>query len=676
MQASNQVFLLGQVNALQWFVQLGLLSVLPLMVLYGLEYGWLSSIYRTLTMFGSFSPIFFMMEIATKAYFFDNALTFGRSSYMATGRDFVIRHLDFPENFRATANSHLYLGMEALCLLLLTTAYGTFQSITAYMFFFVTGWLFTFSLLFGAFWFNPFAMEWKAVKGDMKSWWAWLNKEEGTPDSSWNVWFEKETGSQYAQANIFARVWRVIRVSRFLLLATLLIYRLPNATSPIYVGVFVGLALATVVCMQVVHWLFLPCVGPGSSGGARFVRSSLLRGVYFLFVGASVFLAAVTGGSLAGSAFVAAVVAYGICLWWASRVLNIISCWPLADGVRAVHKTFDFQIGAIILLVQAFFALCVPGGSVLHNHLLFSRKYADTVEVVSGTRDVLNKHSKEAAAKFLKLKNLGELQHQGTATTGDVGAAHRHLTAKPRNRWGMPKRRHTERSGLAEYGIEMRPENRIGVRRNLRLRPIDQIGNTPKEGGEAGAEGRAGATNAAAGASAAGTGLTGGSDAGAAGGGTGFGTINIPGLSAAMAAADAPPAAAPDAGAATSGSTIAIPGLDAASAGAGGAPRVKKTLREIMSEYSSKPSRAKKEEEDDKKKGKGKGDGSDSDSDDGKKKKGKGGKDGKKGATGKVGSRWPPPKKDGSDSDDGGGSGLTGVAALRARLEKQAKKKE
>ncbi len=147
--ASNEIFLLGEVNALQWFVQLGLLSAIPLSVLYAVEHGLLGSIRRTAAMFASLSPIFFMLEIQTKAYHFDNALTFGKTAYMATGRDFVIRHLDLGEIFRATAHSHLYVGTEALLLLLLAASFGSFQSATAYAFFFVTGWLFTASLLFG-----------------------------------------------------------------------------------------------------------------------------------------------------------------------------------------------------------------------------------------------------------------------------------------------------------------------------------------------------------------------------------------------------------------------------------------------------------------------------------------------------------------------------------------------
>jgi len=110
--ASRLVFLVGDINVAQWLVQLGLLSVLPLLALHTLEAGAPRALWRTLKMFAMLSPVFFMFEIATKAYHFDAALTFGRQGYLATGRDFVIRHLSFPETFRATAHSHLYLGAE------------------------------------------------------------------------------------------------------------------------------------------------------------------------------------------------------------------------------------------------------------------------------------------------------------------------------------------------------------------------------------------------------------------------------------------------------------------------------------------------------------------------------------------------------------------------------------
>lgn len=759
--ASEKVYLLGDVNALQWFVQMGMLSVVPLFVLYGLEAGWLSALGRTLSMFGSLSPIFFMLEIQTKAYFFDAALAFGKSSYMATGRDFVIRHLSFDENYRATAVSHIYLGMEALTWLTLLTAFGTFQSPTAYLFFFVTGWLFTASLIFGAFWFNPFALEFKQVKADWRAWWRWLRADvtAGGPEVSWAVWYERDTGGQYSQANLATRIWRTIRVSRVLLLALLLVYRIPRSGVFLYLGLYIGLGLATIVALQFAHWLFAPCVSfgsggsvaagagghghgaaAGSSSGAveqdsragQLARSIVLRAMVAGFCGAAVFLAIAAGGfdiERVGLAFAA----YWACLWWASRVANIASCWPLADGTREAHKVFDFMIGAFILSVQTFFAALCPGGSVLHTHMLFSRHYAETVEVVSGAKTLLDRHSKGAAAKFLKLKHMGEgddpltLQHKGGALTGDVlgedealgGAADtatsthhaavhrnpalRHLGPRPRNRWGLPKGRHTERD---EYGLGgLEPENRIGVRHNMRLRKVADIGNTPK--GEGPAAGAAGAADGNAG-GAAGTGAGAGgaqgnsSSAADSGAGTGMsssggatlGTINIPGLAAAMADEAGngalPPAAAtaPGAGSASpapagtfgAAAALASLGIDGGAGssigGAGGPGKPRKSLREIMSEYSSKPKPAASDGKDkDGKDKKGKGKDEDSSDSDGKgKKKGKG-----KGSKPKVAGRWPPPKGGGSGSDSDGGpsaSGLTGVAALRARLEKKAHKKE
>ena len=64
--ASNTVFLVGTINFLQWFVQLGLLSIIPIAVLYVLEAGIVSSLYRITMMTLTFSPIFFMFEIQTK----------------------------------------------------------------------------------------------------------------------------------------------------------------------------------------------------------------------------------------------------------------------------------------------------------------------------------------------------------------------------------------------------------------------------------------------------------------------------------------------------------------------------------------------------------------------------------------------------------------------------------
>jgi hypothetical protein len=388
---------------------------------------------------------------APQAYFYDAALTFGRAAYMGTGRDFVLRHLGFDEVWRATAHSHLYPGMEALTLLALTTIYGTFQSVTAYLFFFISGWLLSMSLLFGAFWFNPFALEWKYVRADWREWWAWLLRDgEGviggsgvTPESSWGAWYAKETGSQYAAANLGARLWRAARLSRLLLLGCLLAFRMAAAVGneTLYFVLFAGLGLGGVLGMQLAHIISLPFPRRKDSTARSLlcpvhhpVRRVLQVAVYGALVAGVIVLASLSPKA----SFIDYVTGY--------VAFNVFACvW---------HKIFDVKISLILFAVQAFCALMLPLGSVvsggrcetgdhaapaackspavfsrrcsprsscvpprapctlvtrrrlqLHTYLLFSSEFADTVEVITGARNVLDRHSKHAGAKFLKVRS-------------------------------------------------------------------------------------------------------------------------------------------------------------------------------------------------------------------------------------------------------------------------------
>ena len=57
--ASRLVFLVGDINVAQWLVQLGLLSVLPLLALHTLEAGAPRALWRTLKMFAMLSPVLY-----------------------------------------------------------------------------------------------------------------------------------------------------------------------------------------------------------------------------------------------------------------------------------------------------------------------------------------------------------------------------------------------------------------------------------------------------------------------------------------------------------------------------------------------------------------------------------------------------------------------------------------
>ncbi len=58
--ATQFVYLIGDLNVVQWVAQLGLLTLFPLALLYSLEYGAAAAAWRILAGLVSLSPIFFL----------------------------------------------------------------------------------------------------------------------------------------------------------------------------------------------------------------------------------------------------------------------------------------------------------------------------------------------------------------------------------------------------------------------------------------------------------------------------------------------------------------------------------------------------------------------------------------------------------------------------------------
>lgn len=63
---SRTIYLLGEVSFLQWWMQLGLTSLLPLAALHALEGGVLTAAWRLGHAVVTFAPAFYMFEIQTK----------------------------------------------------------------------------------------------------------------------------------------------------------------------------------------------------------------------------------------------------------------------------------------------------------------------------------------------------------------------------------------------------------------------------------------------------------------------------------------------------------------------------------------------------------------------------------------------------------------------------------
>lgn len=356
----------------------------------------------------------------TKAYYYDAGLAYGRQSYLATGRNFVLRHVPLDEVFRSCSHSHLYLGMECLILLILTSAHGKWESVQVYVYLFVCSWIYVISLVWGAGWFNPAQLEWASAKQDWRSFTQWMLRQRGPAEHSWRTWYGNTTESQYQRVGWKLRMVRLIRVSRLLIPFFVILYRSAavRRESGSYFPLLFALAGGSIVACQAtwavqegVIWTHGNIVklcqrgrrgrsdseddaeghasaaagaaaggGGGHSHGAAPVGPPpdvSFKGVLFgSRDGLAIILRTVViVGSILAAAWLypaaqftaydvrlEAVIAFAFLHWWAARVVGILSLRPLTAGARAVNAAYDLAIGLAMLLVQAFFCVIMPCG--------------------------------------------------------------------------------------------------------------------------------------------------------------------------------------------------------------------------------------------------------------------------------------------------------------------------
>ena len=169
---------------------MGLLQTMPLIMTLVVDKGVINAAKEIGFMFLSGGPLYFIIQIQTKSYFFQQTILSGGASYKATGRGFVTRHCPFDENYRFFASSHIYLGVELMVALILFKSYSVTHQ---YLGLTWSLWLVVFAFVFGPFWFNPLSFETSKVHEDYDKWCSWMAEKGGTADQSWESWFQEET---------------------------------------------------------------------------------------------------------------------------------------------------------------------------------------------------------------------------------------------------------------------------------------------------------------------------------------------------------------------------------------------------------------------------------------------------------------------------------------------------
>ncbi|KAK8623710.1 hypothetical protein V6N13_065073 [Hibiscus sabdariffa] len=183
---------LGAVINQELIIQFGLFASFPAILESSIEIGFLEAIWEFLVMQLQLSIVFYTFSTGTRAHFFGRTILHGGAKYRQTGRNFVVQHTSFAENYRLYARSHFIKAIEFGLILIVYAIYTPSAKITFfYMDMAFTCWLLVLSWIFAPFLFNPSGFDWLKTVNDFDDFmnWIWYRGSVFTKEEqSWESW--------------------------------------------------------------------------------------------------------------------------------------------------------------------------------------------------------------------------------------------------------------------------------------------------------------------------------------------------------------------------------------------------------------------------------------------------------------------------------------------------------
>lgn len=215
--------------ASQSFIQLGLLTGLPMVMEIGLEKGFLTALKDFVLMQLQLAAVFFTFALGTKTHYYGRTILHGGAKYRPTGRKVVVFRTSFTENYRLYSRSHFVKGFELLLLLIVYDLFRrSYESSMAYVLITYSVWFMSITWLFAPFLFNPTGFTWEKIVEDWKDWNKWIRQQGGIgiqQDKSWHSWWNDEQ-SHLRRSGIISRLIEILLSLRFFLYQYGLVYHL------------------------------------------------------------------------------------------------------------------------------------------------------------------------------------------------------------------------------------------------------------------------------------------------------------------------------------------------------------------------------------------------------------------------------------------------------------------
>lgn len=364
----------------QFLVQIGVFTAVPMIMGFILELGLLKAVLSFITMQLQLCSVFFTFSLGTRTHYFGRTILHGGAKYKATGRGFVVRHINFAENYRIYSRSHFVKALEVALLLIVYIAYGyTDGGASSFILLTISSWFLVISWLFAPYIFNPSGFEWQKTVEDFDDWTAWLLYKGGVGvkgENSWESWWDEE---QMHIQTLRGRILETILSLRFFIFQYGIVYKLNLTGKDTSLAIY-GFSWAVLVGFVMIFKVFT--FSPKKSTNFQLMMR-FIQGVTALTLLTAIILF-VAFTDLSVPDLFASVLAF-IPTGWA--IISLAIAWKglvrrlgLWDSVREIARLYDAGMGMIIFSPIAFLSW-FPFISTFQSRLLYNQAFSRGLEI-------------------------------------------------------------------------------------------------------------------------------------------------------------------------------------------------------------------------------------------------------------------------------------------------------
>ncbi|XVE54543.1 hypothetical protein DITRI_Ditri03aG0090100 [Diplodiscus trichospermus] len=364
----------------QFLVQIGVFTAVPMIMGFILELGLLKAVFSFITMQLQLCSVFFTFSLGTRTHYFGRTILHGGAKYRATGRGFVVRHINFAENYRLYSRSHFVKALEVALLLIVYMAYGYSEGgAVSFVLLTLSSWFLVISWLFAPYIFNPSGFEWQKTVEDFDDWTSWLLYKGGVGvkgDDSWESWWDEE---QMHIQTLRGRILETILSLRFFMFQYGIVYKLHLTGKDTSLAIY---GFSWVVLAGFVMLFKIFTYSPKKSHDFQLVMRFMQGVISIALVVALCLVVAFTNLSIAD--LFASILAF-IPTGWAILCLavtwkKVVRSLGLWDSVREIARFYDAGMGSIIFAPVAVLSW-FPFISTFQSRLLFNQAFSRGLEI-------------------------------------------------------------------------------------------------------------------------------------------------------------------------------------------------------------------------------------------------------------------------------------------------------